>query len=179
MLNLDKTTKPTDTAQPLPPIQSQTEQPTFNLYQATLTAQPTPPSPLGLSTAETNLINYNHLTYALYAFSFFTAGLTWIIPIVMNYVKRDEARGTWLESHFDWQIKTFWYSIFVGTIAIVMLVMGFGGAFFGTVAENNTVAGGSGLMMVLGFLLGGVSIVWHLYRLVRGWIALSNRRAIP
>ena len=54
-------------------------------------------------------INYNHITYALALFSYFTAGLTWIIPIVMNYLKRDEARNTWLYSHFDWQIKTFWY----------------------------------------------------------------------
>lgn len=174
MLNLDKTTKPSHTAQPLPSIQPQADQPNFNPYQATLTTQPAPPS-----VQETNLINYNHLTYALYAFSFFTAGLTWIIPIVMNYIKRDEARGTWLESHFDWQIKTFWYSLFVGAIAVILLAMGFGGAFIGTLANSNGVAGGSGLLMVLGFLLGGVSIVWHLYRLVRGWIALSNRRAIP
>lgn len=59
-------------------------------------------------------ISYNHITYALALFSYFTAGLTWIIPIVMNYLKRDEARNTWLYSHFDWQIKTFWYSIFFG-----------------------------------------------------------------
>lgn len=174
MLNLDKTTKPTDTAQPLPSIQPQADQPKFNPYQVTLTTQPAPPS-----VQETNLINYNHLTYALYAFSFFTAGLTWIIPIVMNYIKRDEARGIWLESHFDWQIKTFWYSLFFGAVVVILLVIGFGGIFVGTMANSNGVAGGSSLMMVLGFLVGGVSILWHLYRLVRGWIALSNRRAIP
>ena len=38
-------------------------------------------------------------------------GLTWIVAVIINYVKRDDVRGTWIESHFDWQIKTFWISL--------------------------------------------------------------------
>ena len=85
----------------------------FNPYPSTLTTQSnytTKPTTLdsGLEIGlETGLMGYNCLTYALYAISFFTAGLLAIVPLVMNYIKRDQARGTWLESHFDWQIKTY------------------------------------------------------------------------
>ena len=47
------------------------------------------------------LVTYNHITYFLYIISYFTAGLLWIVPIIMNYVKRNDAKGTWLATHFD------------------------------------------------------------------------------
>lgn len=144
--------------------------------------QPYPPmQPFGQSTnvVKDSLISYNHITYALAVFSYFTAGLTWVVPIVMNYLKRDEARGTWLYSHFDWQIKTFWYSIFFGGIALTMLLFGFGGAVLGAAVQSNGAMGGSMLVGVAGGLLLVAVILWHLYRVVRGWIALSNRRAVP
>lgn len=125
------------------------------------------------------LVNYNHITYALAMFSYFTAGLTWIIPIVMNYLKRDEARGTWLYSHFDWQIKTFWYTLFFGGIAIIMMVFGFGVSFFGLLAGSSMVAGSSGMVGMVGAFLLVVVVLWHLYRMVRGWIALANARPVP
>lgn len=128
---------------------------------------------------EQALINYNHITYALYAFSFFTAGLTWIIPIVMNYMKRDEARGTWQYSHFDWQIKTFWYSIFFVVVGWVLLSFGFGGVLFGAFINHTGTVAGSTFLGLLGMAVLGISYLWHLYRLVRGWIALANRRAVP
>ena len=53
-----------------------------------------------------DLKQYNLITYILYILGFFL-GLTPFIAIVMNYIKRDEMRGTWLESHVDWQIKTW------------------------------------------------------------------------
>lgn len=124
-------------------------------------------------------INYNHISYALALFSYFTAGLTWIIPIVMNYLKRDEARGTWLYSHFAWQIKTFWYSIIFGAIGGTLLVFGFGGLFFGAAIDNSQTMGGSLVMGGIGAIVLAVTIVWHLYRIARGWIALSSRRAVP
>lgn len=125
------------------------------------------------------LISYNHVTYGLAVFSFFTAGLTWIIPIVMSYIKRDEARGTWLYSHFDWQIKTFWYSIFFGAIALVLIFLGFGAGFIGLLSGSQGVAGGSMLLGIVGVLFFGLVVLWHLYRTVRGWIALTNRRPVP
>lgn len=124
-------------------------------------------------------ITYNHITYALALFSYFTAGLTWIIPIVMNYLKRDEARNTWLYSHFDWQIKTFWYSIFFWVIGVAMVVFATGGLFFGAAFNSNHTLGGSFIIGALGGLMIVVTLLWHLYRIVRGWIALSNGRAVP
>jgi len=48
--------------------------------------------------------------YGLYALSMF-AGISAVVAIVLNYIKVDDARGTWLESHFSWQIRTFWWSV--------------------------------------------------------------------
>lgn len=125
------------------------------------------------------MITYNHITYALAMFSYFTVGLTWIIPIVMNYLKRDTARGTWLYSHFDWQIKTFWYTVFFGGIAIVLMVFGFSGSLIGLLTGSVTIVGSTSLLGLSGLLLLGLVVVWHFYRMVRGWIALSNRRPVP
>lgn len=124
-------------------------------------------------------ISYNHITYALALFSYFTAGLTWIIPIVMNYLKRDEARNTWLYSHFDWQIKTFWYSIFFWMIGFIMVIFATGGLFFGAAFDSNHTMGGSFIVGALGGLIIVATVLWHLYRIIRGWIALSNGRAVP
>lgn len=50
------------------------------------------------------------LSYALQAIGFFV-GITYIVAIIINYVKRDDVKGTWLESHFRWQMRTFWFSL--------------------------------------------------------------------
>src|SRR5215468_8074288 len=73
---------------------------------------------------ERSLVNWTHLIYGLHAFSLLTgilgtatvvgAFLTWwpsIIAVILNYVKRSDVRGTWLESHFRWQIRTFWFGL--------------------------------------------------------------------
>jgi uncharacterized membrane protein len=77
----------------------------------------------------------------------------------MNYVRRDEARGTFLESHFRWQIRTFWFALLwvLATVIIslpLMLALGFG---FVTLA--------------VGMLATGV---WVVYRIARGWLALRD-----
>lgn len=137
---------------------------------------------------EQSLIEYNHITYGLYAITLiFTGGLLWIIPVVMNYIKRDEARGTWLYSHFDWQIKTFWYSLFFGVLATILVMIGFMMSFLGIVG---TVFGVSqtdlGLFAVsnsffigmIGVIIFSVVYLWHIYRLVKGWILLTRRRPV-
>ena len=97
----------------------------------------------------------------------------------MNYLKRDEARNTWLYSHFDWQIKTFWYSIFFWVIGFVMVIFATGGLFFGAAVDSNHTMGGSFIVGALGGLIIVATVLWHLYRIIRGWIALSNGRAVP
>ncbi|GKS65594.1 hypothetical protein YTPLAS72_28980 [Nitrospira sp.] len=78
--------------------------------------------------------------------------------MVLNYVKRSEARGTWLDSHFRWQIRTFWFGLLWMTLC---------GAFI--VATL-----GIGLLLVwLPITLVGL---WFVYRIVRGWVTLADRR---
>ena len=125
------------------------------------------------------LVTYNHITYFLYIISYFTAGLLWIVPIVMNYVKRNDAKGTWLATHFDWQIKTFWYSILMFIAGIWCIASSVGGIGIGMMADMGDVVQGSGILLVFGLLIMGFSIIWHLYRIIRGWIALADSRPVP
>jgi uncharacterized membrane protein len=109
---------------------------------------------------------------ALHAFSVFTGlaslvliltafltGWPSIIAVVLNYAKRPEVRGTWLDSHFGWQIRTFWF-------ALLWLLLG-GVAFFTLV--------GIPVALVVWVLTG----LWVLYRIVRGWMTLSAQKPMP
>ena len=71
-----------------------------------------------------NLKQFNLISYGLY-FASYVLGITWLAAIIMNYVKRDEVRGTWLESHVEWQIKTFWLSLAGYVIGFVILLITF------------------------------------------------------
>ena len=122
---------------------------------------------------------YNHITYLLYVLSYFTAGLLWVVPIVMNYIKRHDADHTWLATHFDWQIKTFWYSIVGFVIGTVMLLAAFGVLGIGTLANSSGMTYGSIALGGFGVFIIGITVIWHLYRIVRGWIALTDSRPVP
>ena len=118
------------------------------------------------------LITVAHVVYALHAFSaitgisstafIVTAFLTgWpsIIAVVINYVKRSEVRGTFLDSHFSWQIRTFWWALLwfcIGGLLIVTLI----GALLGVP-----------VMVLTG--------LWVLYRIARGWLALLSHKPLP
>lgn len=126
-----------------------------------------------------SLTTYNHVTYLLYVVSYFTAGLLWIVPIVMNYAKRHDADGTWLATHFDWQIKTFWYSIVGFAIGMMIILFALGGLGVGLMADSGNIAIGSVLLTGLGVLIMVLTFIWHLYRIIRGWIALTDGRPVP
>ncbi len=87
--------------------------------------------------------------YILQALSFFF-GLTAIVGIVINYVKKDEAVGTVYESHFDWQIRTFWWGLLW---AIVGFILAF---------------------VLVGFAVMFVAWIWAIYRVVKGWLKLND-----
>lgn len=126
-----------------------------------------------------SLVTYNHITYLLYIVSYLTAGLLWIVPIAMNYGKRHDADDTWLATHFDWQIKTFWYSIVWFAIGLIITLVAVGGLGISVMADSNNLAIGSGLFTGLGILIILFTVIWHLYRIARGWIALSDKRPVP
>jgi len=118
------------------------------------------------------LVTLTHVIYGLHAFSavtgmispamILTAFLTgWpsIIAVILNYVKRSEVRGTWLDSHFSWQIRTFWFAL---------LWLAIGAVLFATVI-------GIPFAIVLWFATG----IWVLYRIIRGWLALPSQKELP
>jgi uncharacterized membrane protein len=119
-----------------------------------------------------SLVNVAHLVYALHAWSvlagivgtativgMFLTGWPSIIAVIINYVKRPDARGTWLDSHFGWQIRTFWYTLLWVVIAVI--------AAFTVI----------GLPFAIGIAI--VITLWVIYRIVRGWIALASAKPMP
>lgn len=117
------------------------------------------------------LVTLTHVMYGMHAFSAVTGILTpvmivtafltgWpsIIAVIINYVKRSDVRGTWLDSHFSWQLRTFWF-------AFLWVVIG--GFLFATVV-------GIPFAIAVWFGVG----IWVLYRLIKGWMALSEKRAV-
>ncbi len=94
------------------------------------------------------------VVYALQAVGFFV-GITWLVAIVIDYVKRDDARGTWLESHFSWQIRTFWWGLLW------------------------CIVGGILLLVLVGYFVLLATAVWIIYRIVKGWLNLAENKPIP
>ena len=150
----------------------------YQLHSQLIKTELSHPQSVISKSQEESLTRYNHITYLLYVLSYFTAGLLWIVPIIMNYARRGEAEYTWLSTHFDWQIKTFWYSIIFGAIGIVMAVIGLGGLGLGVFAESSNVALGSTGLAALGGLVFLFAFIWHIYRIVKGWIALTDKRPV-
>jgi uncharacterized membrane protein len=94
------------------------------------------------------------VVYALQAVGFFV-GITWLVAIVIDYVKRDDARGTWLESHFSWQIRTFWWGLLW------------------------CIVGGILLLVLVGYFVLLATAVWLIYRIVKGWLNLAEGKPVP
>lgn len=93
--------------------------------------------------------NVTTVIYALQAASFLFGPLM-IVAVVINYVKKSEVAGTWLESHFRWQIRTFWFSF-------LWLIIGAIGVYF-----------------IIGIPILIASAIWVIYRIVKGWLDLND-----
>lgn len=91
------------------------------------------------------------LVYALQALSF-VFGVTLIAAVMINYIKQDAVRETWLESHFRWQIRTFWFSLLWFVI------------------------GGLTSFIMIGYVILALNGLWLLYRILRGFICLRENR---
>jgi uncharacterized membrane protein len=91
------------------------------------------------------------IIYILYAVSFF-GGIPAIVAIIINYLKRDEVAGTWLESHFRWQMRTFWFSILWCVIGWITAIIG------------------------IGFIVLGVTGIWAIYRIVKGMLNFYDNK---
>jgi len=129
------------------------------------------PMPVQAAPSSESLVTWTQAIYALHALSLaigilgaasvvgaFLIGWPSIVAVILNYVKRSEARGTWLESHFRWQIRTFWFgALWVGLCALFVIFT-------------------LGLGLLLVWLPLGIVALWFIYRVVRGWLALNSRR---
>lgn len=93
------------------------------------------------------------LVYALYAASIF-AGITLFGGVVVAYVKRDDAAGTWLESHYRWQIRTFWWLLLWGAVGILTA------------------------LILVGFAVLFGAALWFVYRVAKGWLALRDGKPV-
>lgn len=100
-----------------------------------------------------SLRQYTLVIYILYALSI-VVGITSIVAIIMNYIKREEVQGTWLQSHFDWQIKTFWYTLLGAIIGFVLM------------------------LILIGYLVVFVVTVWFIYRIVKGLVVFLDNKPI-
>jgi uncharacterized membrane protein len=116
-----------------------------------------PPTMAGLEAAPPDahkeLRDMATLVYALYAASILV-GITLIGGVVVAYLKRDDAAGTWLESHYRWQIRTFWWSLVWGAIGLVTT------------------------LILVGFAVLFAAAVWFIYRVVKGWLALRAGKPV-
>jgi len=116
-------------------------------------------------------VTWTHAIYALHAIGValgvatsafivtsFLFGLPSIVAVILNYVKRADVRGTFLESHFRWQIRTFWFALlWIVVASLLSLPL---------------------MLVVIGFVtlwVAAVAIgIWVLYRVIRGWMRLSS-----
>ncbi|GAC1453227.1 MAG: hypothetical protein PVSMB6_07160 [Steroidobacteraceae bacterium] len=136
-------------------------------------SDPNPPLTADARPVDESLVTYTNIIYALHAFAViiglstahtvvgsFVGGLPSIVAVIMNYVRRPATRGTFLESHFRWQIRTFWFAL-LWSVVIVLVSAPF-------------------MLILIGFAFAWVGLValgiWIAYRVVRGWLALRERR---
>jgi uncharacterized membrane protein len=122
------------------------------------------------------LVRYTHWIYGLQALSLlsgvlgsqsivgrFLFGLPSIVAVILNYARRAEARGSWLGSHFRWQIRSFWFALLwvvvTSICAAPLLILGIGF-----------------IVIWIGF---GLTGLWILYRVIRGWLALRDAQPVP
>lgn len=117
------------------------------------------------------LVRLTHIIYLLHGFSVlmgilgpaliittFLTGWPSIIAVILNYAKRSDVRGTYLEPHFSWQIRTFWYTLLWLLIAGLLFV---------------TVIG-----ILFAYILAVGAGIWVVYRILRGWLALNEGKSI-
>jgi uncharacterized membrane protein len=116
-------------------------------------------------------VTWTKVIYALHTFSLvtgiigtativgaFLTGWPSIIAVILNYVKRSEVRDTWLESHFRWQIRTFWFGLLWISLCVGFIIATFG------------------IGILIAWLPMGLVGLWFVYRIIRGWVALGDGR---
>src|SRR5215469_5282746 len=132
-------------------------------------SDPNPPMAADAPRVDQSLITYTNIIYALHALAVviglgsahtivgsFVGGLPSIVAVIMNYARRSATRGTYLESHFRWQIRTFWYALLWAVVC------------------------GLAMVTIIGIPLAMIGLaalgIWIAYRVIRGWLSLKDGR---
>ena len=118
-----------------------------------------------------SLVRLTHVIYGLHAVSLLTGifgvatvvgafltGWPSLIAVIINYVKRSDVRGTWLDSHFRWQIRTFWFGLLWVALCMTFVVMTLG------------------VGMLIAWLPLTVVGLWFIYRIAKGWLRLKDHQ---
>ncbi len=100
-----------------------------------------------------NIKKYTYTVYILQALSFVVL-FTALIGIIINYIKDEDVKGTWLQSHFIWQKKTFWYGLLW------------------------TLLGWMTMFIMIGYAVLGIAMIWLIYRVAKGWIYLVDGKEL-
>ena len=112
--------------------------------------------------------------YILYIVAIFSAGLLAVIALIINYIKRSSVKGTIFESHFTWQIRTFWWYLIWNVIAFVPFI------FLFYTGQNPELFAGVALgASAFCIVVVGLAWVWIVYRALRGIITLNDNRPLP
>jgi uncharacterized membrane protein len=132
-------------------------------------SDPDPQPSAAAATVDQSLLSYTHVMYALHSLAVligvttfhtivgsFIGGIPSIVAVVMNYARRSATRGTYLESHFRWQLRTFWFAVLWACVSVLVML---------------TIIG-----IVAGLVGLGALTIWIIYRLLRGWLALRDKR---
>jgi uncharacterized membrane protein len=105
-------------------------------------------------------VQITHVTYALFALGLLTAGVLAVAGVIIAYVKRDDFVGTYLRSHMDWLIRSFWWSLLWSALTVLFIILTFGLGFF------------------LAWIPFGIIWIWGAYRIIKGWLRLTEKREV-
>jgi uncharacterized membrane protein len=114
------------------------------------------PHSVGSQIDDPRLQSLKNITIAVYVLqaASFLIGITFLVALIINYVKRPDVAGTYLESHFTWQIRTFWYGLLWGVLGFITL------------------------FIVIGYFILLANTVWILYRVIKGWLRLFDGQPV-
>ena len=99
-------------------------------------------------------LEITHIIYGLMASGYVTGGLGSLAAIILNYIKFDEVKGTALEGHFRWQMRTFWWGMLWAVLSLLLM------------------------FALIGFVTIFIVVIWHIYRIAKGWIRLNDGKTM-
>ena len=115
-------------------------------------------------------LNITRIVYVLHAIAPAALGVTFFVAVFINYSRLELVAGTYFESHFRYQIRTFWFSLLYSLLGVAALLIALW-RWVGSHGETSAVG-----MVVTGLLLLLFSLCWHIYRVIRGFMNLADRK---